>query len=205
MEDYPKSVTKECTQKILDQMNKTLYEIDERKGIYGFFCYLKKNPVLVMNRYINNEDIKSINISINGKKIELIEMIYKDIDYNISIIKINKNKSINFIEIDNNLYENEPEMYFSNKDSIYIIQCINMNNISVSYGVIYTINKDKLIYRANTNKDSKYSLIFNLSNNKLIGIQNRIDSNNGIFFNSIIIKYEDKHNYFLKIRIMKLI
>ena len=61
-----------------------------------------------------------------------------------------------------------------------------MKDLSVSYGIINEINKDNIIYRGNIN--SKYSLIFNLSNNKLIGIHknNKIYYNHGLFFKSII-------------------
>ena len=201
MENYPKPVTKKSTQKILEQMNNTFYEIDEKKEIYGFFCFIKyknkKIPILIINKYINNEDMEdSINVTINNKRIELIDLLYNNIDYNISIILINKNNIINFVELDDKLYEKESEMYFD-KESIYIIQCNNMKDISVSYSIINAINKNKLIYGCNINQDSKYSVIFNLSNNKLIGIHNKIDYNYnvGILFKSIIkqliIKYKE--------------
>ena len=49
------------------------------------------------------------NISIKNEKIELDVIIYKDIDYNLSIIKIKNyiNNNIKFIEIYDKLYENE--------------------------------------------------------------------------------------------------
>ena len=49
------------------------------------------------------------NISIKNEKIELEVIIYKDIDYNLLIIKIKNyiNNNIKFIEIYNKLYENE--------------------------------------------------------------------------------------------------
>ena len=43
MEDYPKSVTKRCTQTILDQMNNNfIYKIKEKDGNFsnGFFCHI---------------------------------------------------------------------------------------------------------------------------------------------------------------------
>ena len=49
------------------------------------------------------------NISIKNEKIELEVIIYKDIDYNLLIIKIKNyiNNNIKFIEIYGKLYENE--------------------------------------------------------------------------------------------------
>ena len=49
------------------------------------------------------------NISIKNEKIELEVIIYKDIDYNLLIIKIKNyiNNNIKFIEIYDKLYENE--------------------------------------------------------------------------------------------------
>ena len=115
---------------------------------------------------------------------------------NISMIKMkNNNKNIKYIEIDDKLYEKEPEMLY-NKESIYILQYNNIKDISVSYGIIKEINKDKIKYKDNIN--SIYSLIFNLSNNKLIGMHKSKSKyyNNGIFFQSIINEYENKYNYF---------
>ena len=49
------------------------------------------------------------NISIKNEKIELEVIIFKDIDYNLLIIKIKNyiNNNIKFIEIYDKLYENE--------------------------------------------------------------------------------------------------
>ena len=197
MEEYPKPVTKRCTQNILNQMNSTFYDINQN---IGFFCNIKyqnkKIQVLMINNYLNDEEIEFLNnILINNETIELENIIYKNIEYNITIIKIKNNKNLNYIEIDDKLYENESEMNY-NKDSIYILQYNNMNDILVSYGLIKEINKNKIIYTGNIN--SKYSLIFNLSNNKLIGIYNNQSKyyNNGIFLKYIIKEYENKYNYF---------
>ena len=58
MELYPKSVTKQCHQKILEQMNEmnnSIYKIKNKKEI-GLFCYIKYNhnkiPVIIINNYI---------------------------------------------------------------------------------------------------------------------------------------------------------
>ena len=123
MVDYSKPVTKRCTQEILNQMNTIFYEINQN---FGFFCNTKfkgeKITVLIINNYINDEDVRTLNdVSINNEKLEIEKIIYKNWEYNISIIKIkNKNDNFNFIEIDDKLYENDSEIYYD-KESIYIL------------------------------------------------------------------------------------
>ena len=190
MELYPKSVTKQCHQKILEQMNNSICKIKNKKEI-GLFCHIKYNynkiPVIIINNYINNNEyLGQINIILNNKEIiiDIDEIIYKDKINNISIIKIKKSNNIKYIEIDDEVNRKESEIYYKN-ESIYIIQNIN-NDISISYGIIKEINKNEIIYTGNIN--SNFSLIFNLNNNKLIGIHKKK------ILNIIIIK-----EYFLKI------
>ena len=117
MQLYPKSVTKQCHQKILEQMNNSICKIKNYNEI-GLFCYIKYNhnkiPVMIINNYINNEDyLNQLNIILNNKEkiLEIEEIIYKDIINNISIIKIknnnNNNNNIIYIEIDDKLYKKE--------------------------------------------------------------------------------------------------
>ena len=56
----------------------------------------------------------------------------------------------------------------------------------VTYSMRNTINKNEIIYYGNIN--ANYSLIFNLNNNKLMGInKNKFKYyNRGIYFKSII-------------------
>ena len=217
MEEYPKSVTKQCHKKILDQMNDSIFVIKRENGKIeiGLFCYIKyenkKIPCILMNNYITNDEYKNIiNILKNKNGIESVDMIYRDKYYNISIIKIKENNINNnkYISIDDDIYKNETEIYY-NKASIYIIKCNNIKDISVSYGVIKEINKKELIYTGNINSNNKFSPIFNLSNNKLIGINinNSHYYNRGLFLkNTEIIKeykelkkikkIENNHGYY---------
>ena len=151
MVEYLKSVTKECHEKMLEQMNNSICIINERDGRneIGLFCKIKnKNeyiPILLINKNINNDNYQDkINVLINNenKIIELDNILYKN--NNISMIKIKKNYNfVKLVEIDNKLWENESEMYFYN-ESIYIIQYNNKNDILISYGVIKEINNNKL-------------------------------------------------------------
>ena len=156
MEAYPKPVTKRCTQEIFNQMNNTFYEINQN---IIFFCNIKyqnnKIRVIIINKCIYNEDMHLYdNIIINNEKIELDHFIYKNKDYNISIINIknnNNNKNINYIEINDKLYEKDSEMYY-NKESIYTMQYNSAKDILVSYGIIKEINEKELIYTGNIKK-----------------------------------------------------
>jgi ribosome biogenesis SPOUT family RNA methylase Rps3 len=82
-----------------------------------------------------------------AKEIELGKTRYLNKEFNISIIEIKekKIKNINFIELDDILYENEPEMFFQKK-SIYVIQYDTKKEILVSYGMLNNLNKDKIRY-----------------------------------------------------------
>ena len=208
MEEYPNPADKQVTKTILKQMDNTFYKIDSKDEIIGFFCYIKykneKISVIIINKYLRNDYIKD-SILLNDKNINLKEILYKNHENNITIIKIENKKTINdkFIEIDDRLYGNEYEMNYNN-ESIYILQYININYILVSYGAINKINKSQIKYIGNINKNTKYSLIFNLSNNKLIGFHTNNSNyyNNGILFKSIInetiYEYNENKHYCYK-------
>ena len=120
MEKCPKPVNKYITEKILDQMNNTFCILNQKDESIAFFCCIKykneKIPVIIINNYLNNENIKhSIDILINkeSKKVELYQVLYKNKEYNITIILIKKNKNIKYIEIDDNLYGDKYKMLYN--------------------------------------------------------------------------------------------
>ena len=196
MEDYPSSVTKKCHETISKQMNKSFVVIKDKDiGIFIHIKYENKDIyAILINNYINNEDYKDTKINIKNEQIELEDIIYKNKEDNISIIKLKqKNNKINYIEIDDKLNEE-----YNNKESIYIIQYKNINNILISYGIIKDINNNKLIYNGNINSKYKFSPIFNLSNNKLIGIHNNNYKKNfkkGIFLKRHINEFIKRDKY----------
>jgi len=197
MEDYPNSVTKQCHETILKQMNNSFVVIKEKE--IGIFIHIKNENkdiyAILINNYINNEDYKdTIKIKINNQdeNIELEDIIYKNKEDNISIIKLKqKNKKINYIEIDDKLYEDK----IYNKESIYIIQYNNINDILISYGIIKEINNNKLKYIGNINSKYELCVIFNLSNNKLIGIH--LNNHDKYFKNEIDLK-KNIHEFLIK-------
>ena len=190
MEEYlPKPITKNSMEIILDQMTNSLCWINQKEGNYeiGFLVHFKYEndhiPVLITKyNTLDNYNEKTLNIFLNNKEknIKLGDKKYKNKDYDISIIEIieDKNDNIKYLEIDENIFKNELELNYLN-ESIYVIQYDNKKNISISFGLIKGMVKSKIYYSCNINSDYKYLIIFNLSNNKIIGIQ----ENNKNYYN----------------------
>ena len=158
-----------------------IYKINPKNDNFssGFFCYIKKRknkkiPVVIINTYIVDEKLTdAINVIINDevKTIKTGYIKYRNEELNISMFEINEYKkyNINFLEIDDNIYKNDIESYYK-KESIYIMNYKNENDISISFGVINNINESEMRYSCNL-KDNLHGIpLFNLSNNKLIGI-----------------------------------
>ena len=195
MTQYPKPLSKQCMQRILEQMNNNLFCMIKDIHQICFFTKIKYNnikiPVMITNyniiNYIANNN--NINIYINNEinKIEFGKGKYFNKDYSIAIIETKENYKINYLELDDNLFINEYQNYY-NKESIYILN-YNKNDIEVSYGIINNINNSEIIYPSYYNKNNNHILpIFNLTNNKLIGlsINNYIYYNKGLLFRFII-------------------
>ena len=205
MESYSEPVTQNCTKIILEQMNNSIYKINKEENDFrtGIFCYIKyKNrniPVLITNfDNINNIKNNVINVSINdiNEKIELGNAKYfnKALDIVILEIKDNKKNKLNFIELDNGLFNSDAKKYYSDK-SMYILLYNGNKEISVSYGLINYIKNSEIIYSSYKYINNKISPIFNLSNNKLIGIHKYISNyyNRGIFLRYLIDKFIEKY------------
>ena len=204
MSEYPKPVSKQCTQRILEQMNNNSFGIIKDINQICFFTKIKYHnlqiPVMITNydiiNYIANNNL---NIYINNEKnkIDFGKAKYFVKDYSIAIIEIKDNNRISYLELDDYLYINDYQKYY-NKESIYILN-YNKYDIEVSYRIINHINNSDIIYRDYFNKNNNHILpIFNLSNNKLIGfsISNSKYNNKGSLFNLIIKEFtnEFKHS-----------
>ena len=120
MEDYPKPVNKEITKKILYHMDNTFYKIDNNDEIIGFFCkieYKKETiPVVIINEYL--EEMKE-SLLINNNKIELIDILYRNKECFLTVIKIKENKNIKYIEIDDKLMKKNLKCYMIKNQYIY--------------------------------------------------------------------------------------
>jgi len=199
MEKFPKPVSKYCTKKIFEQMENSYYKIKNKNNtfVFGFFCYVKNEnvniPVLITDKQIiNNISDNTIEIIIKNenKRIELGKILFKNKSDNIAIIEVKENniKFINFLDLDERIYKKKFELFFGD-ESIYIINYSADNkDVSVSYGTINNINNSEIIYSCNINSKTKLCPIFNLSNNKIIGIHQCFSRyyNKGIFLNNII-------------------
>ena len=195
-ENYPKLITKDRLKNILDQMTNSICEIinKEKKYDIGFFIYIKhknkKIPVL-MTKYhiIDKENDNILNVIINNKTkiLKLGHKRYINKELDIMLIELNENydDTIKYIDIDDNIFNKELENEYYKK-SIYIIQD-NKKDISVSFGIIEEIIKTDLKYSCLLNSTSRSLPIFDLENNKIIGIhQNKSKYNKGILIKNII-------------------
>jgi len=181
MEKYLKPISKLCTKKILDQMDNSMYKIKDKNGYFkiAFFSKIKyknKNiPILILNNHILKEsNTNYIELYNNNKKIkvEFENLIYIDKKYDIAIIGIKEKmiENINFLEMDDRLYEETFKMYYP-KESIYIIHYNKKEkDIFVSYGTLNNINNVEYYHSCHIESNIDISPIFNLNNNKIIGI-----------------------------------
>mgnify|MGYP002626757504 CR=1 FL=1 len=199
MASYPKPLTIQCTKNIIEQMESSLYKINENKEKFdiGFFIYIKnknkKISVFITNYHVTSHGYNNaIKVSLNNisTTIEFGDARCNNKEYGISLIEIKDSikDKLNFFEIDDILFENNSEIYYE-KDTMYAIYYNNKNNIVVSYDIINSIYDSGINYNCNTkNSNSTIFPIFNSFNNKIIGIQNHsnIHCNKGIFLKLII-------------------
>ena len=201
MVEYLKPVSKQCTKTILEQMNNISFGINKQTNQICFFTKIKyknKNiPVMITNyqiiNYIANNNYINIYINNELNKIEIRKGKYFNKDYDLAVIQIKNNNKIKFLELDENVYEKEIENYYNN-ESIYIID-YNKNDISVVYNIINNINNYEIFYSRYLNNNDNILPIFNLSNNKLIGIhiKNSKYYYKGLLFNFIINEFIEEY------------
>ena len=173
METYLKPITKQCAKKISDQMENYLYRIHKKDGNYeiGYFIQLKdkngKNYLALVTspnvlKDIDNNSLKII-IGDEPKSIELGDIRYENKEFKKAVIEIKNSNAIKYIfELDDNLNKSELEInknYY--RESIYIIQYDDNNNILLSYGVVIDIFKKQIKYLSNINPKIKDDRLVN--------------------------------------------
>ena len=202
IESSPKPITIQGTEIILSQMKNSICKIYKCNGT-GFFCnIIFQNfdfKVLITNYHIIDEkyieDNKIIKISLNDEKekrdIELNKRkIYFNNKYDITIIEIKNsdNINVNYLKLDEKIFEDNSEFYYENK-SIYLLHYPNQDKASVSYGITKKIDNDNINHLCSTLPGSSGSPIMDLSNNTIIGIHSgasKFDFNKGWFIKNPI-------------------
>ena len=141
----------------------------------GYYKALITNYHVIDDKYIKDNNI--IKISLNDEKVQkdIKELnkrkIYLNDKYDITIIEIKDSDKINvdYLEIDNKIFEDNSEFYYE-KNSIYILHYPYKDKVSVSYGIIQKIDEYNINHICCTQPGSSGSPIMNLLNNKIIGI-----------------------------------
>ena len=192
-------ITIEETQKILEQMTNCICKV-KSKGIYGtgFFCRIRFldntfNKVLTTSYQILDEhyfkENNEINLIINNQariiNLNKKRKIYSNKDFDLTLIEIKESDKINdYFELDENILSQEnPKLFYENK-TIYIIQYLNMEKASVSYGIFNDLIDSEIKHTCSTKPGSNCSPILNSMNNKIIGISKiseKNENNKGIF------------------------
>ena len=215
LDDYPKPITLESTEKIIKQMKNNICKIHLKEGSKGtgFFCKIRYNNesllVLMTNNHVIDKETlekeENLLISINNKQknIELKNRNkYTNVKFDVTIIEIKNNDNINsYLELDDNILENISNVQYI-KDNIYIIQYEGeKDEASVSYGILQNIDEEEKYtfeHLCSTGKGSSGSPILDIKNNKIIGIHkwsDKIDNNNkGTFINYPIKEFIEKKN-----------
>ena len=185
-------ITMEGTKIIYEQMKNCICLVNN--DYTGFFCYIplrdKKIPVLIIPSSIiyENEIIASMDENKLQKKINLNKnkIINNNNKYNISIIEIslddNLNKN-NFLELDENLFTDNAKILYENK-SLYCLSYSYEKKASISYGVLNKKIGHNLIHSCKINSGG--GPILNLENNRVIGLNLRNYTNEGIFLKYIL-------------------
>ena len=192
-------ITIEETQKILEQMTGCICKV-KSKGIYGtgFFCRIRflDNTfikVLTTSYQILDEhyfkENNEINLILNNQariiNLNKKRKIYSNKDFDLTLIEIKESDKINdYFELDENILSQEnPKLFYENK-TIYIIQYLNMEKASVSYGIFNDLIDSEIKHTCSIKPGSNCSPILNSMNNKIIGISKiseKNDNNKGIF------------------------
>jgi hypothetical protein len=188
------------TKIIIKQMKHCICKIKNGdKKCSGFLCNINVNEksrirgLFTSYDIINDNDIKekkSIELFFNnGKEYNLFKLddnrkIISDINFGIRIFIIqnddNLNNEKNYLDLDDDLFKTN----ISYKDkSIYILQNPKDKKALIIFSKIKEIQESKITHRCQVDNNAEGSPILNLTNNKVIGIQN---VNHGLFLKSII-------------------
>ena len=154
----------------------------------GFFCKIKfegkLTPVLITNYHVVNDDfmnqntkltfyvkddVKDVQHSINIDKDSKIYSSVRD-KFDVMIIRLKEGEVNNYLEIDENIFEDNSENYYEN-DSIYILHYANAEEAKVSFGKgIKKVDNYDIKHLCHTEPGSSGGPILSRMTNKVIGI-----------------------------------
>lgn len=214
IEDYPRPVSIESMQTILNQMKNSICKIyngNNGKGS-GFFCIIEydniKIPTLITNNHVIDKEYikkyKQICISLNNDenkitiKLDNNRKNYFSKKYDVTMIEIKKEDNINnqYLELDDKIYKEIDNTFFI-KSPIYNISYQNGEKVCVSYGITksFKVDEDFIIQHfCITESGSSGSPILNLSNHKVIGLH-KAGAINSSYNLAIILKFPIKDIY----------
>ena len=136
IDKYPKPVTIDGTKEILNQMEKCICKISNKKGNgTGFFCLIpykkKKLQVMVTCNHIIDEEIlknnKFIEVSLSNNEKKIIKLenkkIYTSKIYDTTIIEIDSKNEIieKYLELDEKIFNENQSTILNKNESIYIL------------------------------------------------------------------------------------
>ena len=201
------------TEIILKQMKKSICKIILTNNIgTGFFLKVPYSgrdlTVLITNNHLIDEDNyknnKEIVISYyNGNKKYSIDLSknrknFFSKEYDTAILEIfpNELEDVEFLELDDN-FNSENYGITLHRKTLYVIQYIKEEDVSVSYGTLKnTKNSFDFYHSCNTDRGSSGSPIFLKRQNKIIGIHTggyiEEKINNGIFLNYPILEFKSE-------------
>lgn len=172
---------------------------NNRVGI-GYLCHISNkndhlfvmllNSDIIDKEFINDNQNIEISLKDGEEKVNISlddnRRIYSSTQYKITIIEIKpkKDKIAHFLEIDENIYLENPTKYFY---EIFIVQYWESAKI-ISYGLIKELNNHEIQYFCYTDGGSYGSPILNLQNYKVIGMHLE-SSKNKCDNKGILLKY----------------
>ena len=159
-------------------------KIDGNRAGTGFFCKIKRGeeliPVLITNYHVIDDNYmkqnKYLKFYINDKS-HIIDLnseskIYSSSnnEYDMMIIRLKEGQVNNYLDIDENIFEDNSENYYEN-DSIYILHYANAEEAKVSFGKgIKKLDNYDIKHLCHTEPGSSGGPILSRMTNKVIGI-----------------------------------
>ena len=127
-----------------------------------------------------NDDTETKSIKIDSERITFT---CKELDVTIIEIKPNLDYINYFLELDNNINQNEETLSnYYDKHSIYTLHYLKGEKVLVSYGLLHHIKEKELYHTCNTDQGSSGSPIISLNSFKVLGIHygsSKFDFNKG--------------------------